>query len=362
MANDHILFIDSNPDEIKVILNYLKQDHNISKEEVVVWQPQKGGNDPINAIRDKLKKETILVVTNLDLTGEDGVNSLYGPVIEKLCQSQLIPVGESTRKNSHEIPTGANLFNISINNDDKKAALQIATIYRGFQNINESLNKNFSLDDSELNYSNILARMLGRGHLYYELSKYMESFERVNQFLIQYLKNIGKNNKNIESAKFKLISYVIGHVLLNTILKYPGPIVAARPLCSYLSISETESTWVKNTFHEALYDGPFFELDTFYWLETINDIILAKGNGINSPCYIGAFNQAVVKKLKPNIKVINCKQPDCQLGGYYCPFTDRTVCELEGCSTSSTSWLPSGASLCRVKRNYFDMWQPILNR
>ena len=38
-------------------------------------------------------------------------------------------------------------------------------------------------------------------------------------------------------------------------------------------------------------------------------------------------------------------------GGFSCPFTRRAVCERVDCSSTASSWVPSGAYACRVERD-----------
>ena len=324
MTKNHILIIDDDPKEINDVAENLKKEYNLKEDEIVIWGPKSGDNDPLIAIEDKLEAEPTLVICDFDLTGKGGFNGLFGPVIEKMCHSRLIPVGEYTVNNKFQIPSTPNLFNIHVDKDSVTATAEIAAAYKGFILINELVNEKSYVGNGDLNYSNILARILNRGHLYYEFSKYLDSFERVNEFLIQYLENNAESlndDEDFESTKNKVIAYVIGHVLLNTVLRYPGPILSERILCSYLSISESETNWLKDFFQRAIYKGPFSELGTFYWLETINDIVEENSDEIGNISYVGAFNQAVVKKINKNIKLFECKKTglECQLGGYYCP-------------------------------------------
>ena len=364
MAKNHILIIDDKLDHSKKMSEMLKKEYNLKAGEIDVWDPKSGHNDPFKAIEAKLDEGPTLVICDFDLTEKSGIRGLFGPLISKMCHSRLIPVGEYTRKDIFKIPTTTNLFNISIDRDNCTAAAEIVAVYRGFKTINKLVADDAQSISQDLSYSNVLARILGREYLYYEFSKYMDSFERVNEFLIQYLENKENFGNDLELAKNRVISYVIGHVLLNTVLRYPGPILSEQILCSYLSISKKEKVWLKNNFQKAIYHGPFSEMGTYYWLEIVDNIIDKNSKDIGNVSYVGAFNQAVVKNMKKDIKLHKCKRSktECQKGGYYCPFTKQTVCEHENCSVISTGWIPIGANICRVEREYFDTWQPILTR
>ena len=55
----------------------------------------------------------------------------------------------------------------------------------------------------------------------------------------------------------RLVTYVAGHLLYNSILKYPGPLMSRDALCAYLALPVSAVEDVASLFAAATYAGPF---------------------------------------------------------------------------------------------------------
>jgi hypothetical protein len=167
-----------------------------------------------------------------------------------------------------------------------------------------------------------------------------------------------------DERKRRLLSYIIGHLLLNAVLRFPGPIMSMRALKAYTASDEADAPDILALFAPAAYAGPFSRLDTFFWLSKVDEIL---------DTYIGALpadvqtetsgemnRKAIEAHLNRDLARHGC--PRCQgaNGGFYCPLTQRTVCLRQDCSVGSNSWIPAGARLCRIERDFFDEWAPVL--
>ena len=185
-----------------------------------------------------------MVVTNYDLSS-DGLNGFYGPTIVQWCKSQLVPVGEYSQTKKFGYLEQPNLFDISVPSDQNIAPTHIASIVDGFLSIRNFIESNQGMFENKLSLSKIISLMLGREHLHLQFNQYIESIDKVSNNIILYM----NGTKKVAAKKLQTISsYIIGHLLLNSILKYPGPIISEQALCSYLSIANDNYDNLKRIF------------------------------------------------------------------------------------------------------------------
>lgn len=109
-------------------------------------------------------------------------------------------------------------------------------------------------------------------------------------------------------------------------------------------------------------------MGNYFWLDEV-DAILENLNEKNEFItfddeelfFTGGVNRKIVEtEIYRELKTHDCDRCSGKNGGFYCPFTERTVCPLDNCSVSTSSWIPRGADICRIERNFFDDWSPIL--
>ena len=357
MSTESILLIDDNSKKlghINLVLDEILKPHGVR---VNAWNPVQCDKNPAQIIKNYLKFNPVMVVTNYDLSS-DGLNGFYGPTIVQWCKSQLVPVGEYSQTKKFGYLEQPNLFDISVPSDQNIAPTHIASIVDGFLSIRNFIESNQGMFENKLSLSKIISQMLGREHLHLQFNQYIESIDKVNNNIILYM----NGTKKVAAKKLQTISsYIIGHLLLNSILKYPGPIISEQALCSYLSIANDNYDNLKRIFKTAVYQGPFSSIGRYYWCEDIDQIILESGKTFLEEFEgNGDFNRAVLKKLGGEFKPFQCNQCNGKYGGYFCPFTKKTVCELESCSSFSAGWIPRGADICRIERDFFDSWSTLL--
>ncbi len=357
MLNNHIYIIDDEEE----ILNQLKDgvESNLQSKEIKVecWQPSSASVNPLTKISEILADNPLLIVTDFDLT-KNGIKGLIGPSIVEFCQNSLIPVCEYSRQSIIKFPETPNLYKIYLSRNIARASHEIASICLGFKQVRDYFNEDHNI--KELSYATALANLLERDKLYYEFSKYIESYNKVNQFIVEEVKKNDENG-NVDKMK-KIFVYMVGHVLLNTILRYPGPIISENVLCAYMGVSTEDSEKLGKKFTKAIYSGPFDKIDKFYWLEDVDRILEKVYQEMNETLeidQIGEFNHALALQIEPSLRSHNCVQCKGKFGGYYCPFTKKTVCDKEECSIVSDRWLPNGANMCRIHRSYYDGWEPL---
>src|ERR1700709_2627183 len=91
-----------------------------------------------------------------------------------------------------------------------------------------------------------------------------------NSSLLEQLKYFAGPAQPTAEDKARLLSYVLGHVLFNAILKYPGPILSGKALCAYMASSDCESDNLAKIFSDARYDGPFADNGQFVWRDLVD--------------------------------------------------------------------------------------------
>jgi hypothetical protein len=175
---------------------------------------------------------------------------------------------------------------------------------------------------------------------------------------------LSPNDVVITSEKERLLAYVLGHVLANAILRYPGPILSDRAVCAYFATSSLEAEAIAGLLDEASYRGPFSDGRRYYWRGEVDRIIEKISQDVDATTAFetsGGFNRAVLEAaLGRELALHECQRCQGRDGGYLCPFTERPVCERPDCSVAANSWIPAGADLSRIEREFYEEWAPLL--
>lgn len=361
----NILLIDDIDNQLKVLEKALRLVLSEKEAEIRTWVPSSDEKTPPQDRFEQLvDDDTVLVVTDYDLTGK-GQTGLFGSTIVSWCQGRVIPVGDYSRANRPSLPKEPNQYEIRIPTEPDDAARYVAAIFKGFSQIRKSLNSNADLLTKKRSPIGVLSEILGRPQEESRFSRYGAGLGTVSAALVdQIAKTAPDNIEPTDTDKRKLLSYVAGHLLLNVVLRFPGPILSSRALAAYSGISEEEVGKIEPLFAAARYDGPFAEIDSYYWLSTVDDLFdeLNRADPADAKARtIGQLNrEAVEAKLGHKLGRHGCKRCQGENGGFLCPFTQRTVCQLSDCSVGSSGWIPAGARLCRVEKDFYDEWAPVL--
>ena len=362
MNNDKpsILLIDDNEANLKKLVDRLSR--RLPDVTLKPWCPTEEEGPPEAVFKALTGGRTVLVVTDYDLT--TGVKGLFGHSIVGWCQSRSIPVGDFSRANIAALPKEPNLFELRVPIDEEEGAAFIANAFQGFRSIREKIANNPRLLTERRSLAAVLSALLGRPQLESHFAAYMSRVGASNSALLQRLRDFaGAEAQPGDQEKTRLLAYVLGHVLLNAVLKYPGPILSGEVLCAYLATTPDEIDPLTDLFKDAKYAGPFSNGAPLFWRDDVDSILDKLAAGIADDQFesFGDFNRGVaVAALNRNLIPHSCVRCDGMKGGFWCPFTMRPVCERTDCSVPSSSWIPSGAQLCRVERDFYDEWAPIL--
>lgn len=358
-----VVLIDDNEEKLNELQRALQLHTDEDNVAIKAWKPT-DGEDPYEKFEEIVGDNTVLVVTDYDLT-KAGLTGLFGVSIVSWCQARFIPAGDFSRGNQTSLPSEPNLFELRVPTDIEEAARYTTTMFRGFRDLRNRLDNGTVDFTSVRSPAEVLAAAIGRPTLESQLALYMSLLGAANASLLDSLRKALSQKEQIpDSEKILLLSYVIGHVLANAVMRYPGPILSEKALCAYLATGNEERAALREIFvAEASYDGPFSAGTQFYWRDKVDSVIARHAPSIGDAAFetSGEFNRAVIEKiLKRPLAKHQCTRCTGVKGGYLCPFTERPVCERSDCSVAANSWIPPGADLCRVERDFYEEWAPLL--
>lgn len=330
--------------------------------EIRTWIPAKDDN-PQEVFGRLVDADTKLVITDHDLT-KLGQTGLFGASIVNWSQARFIPVGDFSRGNVGAIPKESELFELRVPTRPAEAAGFVVTIYRGFSAIDEALAADAAVL-SKQSPASVLAGILGVPSQDSQFALYSVRLGTASGALMDQLASTAPPEiVPTTDQKIKLLSYIVGHLLLNSVLRFAGPILSMRALKAYVASDEADAPDVQALFAAAVYRGPFSEFDQYFWFAGVNDVLDPLIQDLPADAQAetqGEINRrALERKLGRDLRRHAC--PRCQglNGGSFCPFTKRTVCIRKDCSVGPNTWIPGGAKLCRIERDFFDEWAPIL--
>ena len=357
----NLLLIDDNAENLEALRHRLTELLPVAEVEVRTWVPTEADGPPAEAFDARVDEDTALVITDYDLT--TSVKGLFGLSIVGWCQKKSVPVGDFSRGNVAALPKEPNLFELRVPSDDEHGAAFVATTFRGFRGLRIGIEAAPALLTERRSLAAVLSSLLDRPRLESQFAAYMSRLGASNSALLQQLRSFAGDEQPNDADKIRLLTYVLGHVLCNAILKYPGPILSRHGLCAYLATTLDEAETVEPYFVDARYTGPFSEGHSFFWREGIDQTLDGLGGDLGDADVesFADLNRRVIETaIGRPLGTHDCTRCGGLKGGFWCPFTIRPVCERSDCSVPSSSWIPSGAQLCRVERDFYDEWAPLL--
>lgn len=356
-----ILLIDDKTDFLHELETALKA--RLPDVNIVPWAP-KDDEKPKTKFEEFYKNNDIrLVITDYDLT-ESGPLGFFGATVVDWCHEKAIPVGDFSRGRQESLPTEPNLFELRvpvISNDE--AADYIAAVFSGFESIRLAISSDATLTKRR-SPTSALAALLGVKNDESQFSQYGTRYGGANSALAGRLfKTVSETKTPSDADKAAILSYIVGHLLLNAVLKFPGPIINKVALSAYLGISQTELNAVTPLFSDAAYRGPFMELGPYFWTGKVDTVLASIAPSDGQEYETLGEMQRTVLEVKIGRKLARpegCNRCQGKNGGFLCPFTSRTVCQRADCSVTSSVWIPPGARLSRIERDFYDEWAPIL--
>ena len=358
-----ILIIDDEEDALKRMKFGLRGRLREDDVDIRTWQPAQADSDPRAAFYGRIDKETTLVVTDENLTAS-GRTGLFGFTIVEWCQTKAIPVGVYSRKPAN-LPREPSLFAIRVPRDDDEAFDFVASVFRGFRDIGQAVLDLPHVLEKRRSPAAVLAEILHTPDLESQYALYSGRFGTAGGALLARIKaTAGQASKPDESERRLLVTYIVGHLLLNAILEFPGPIVSSRVLAAYTGCDESEMDAISKLFAAAMYNGPFSDRKRYFWLGDVDRQLSTWTNELGrdsqAETHGETYREALQRRLDRELARHGCSRCKGINGGFFCPFTQKTVCLRAECSVGSSSWIPQGARLCRIERDFYEEWAPVL--
>ncbi len=351
-----ILIIDDEPDRLAALERDVRA--LTSTLEVRTWAPEKSDGDPGATFAVKASGDVGFVVTDHDLT-KNGPPGLLGTSIATWCLDRYLPMCYFTRRVEVRLPRERSIFEfrISFDADERERAREIVRLAHGFQDVRERL----ASGPAEGSMSDQLAGIFGRPILSNDLAPYFSGIGLAHSQILQDLASTDFAGEANTSARASIQAFVLGHILANAVLEFPGPILNTAQLNAYCGTDSKEYHRVSILFEKAAYVGPFSQFDGYFYRDRVDAVLDAMSGEIEGDDP-DTYGRLVVEGQVGTLPPHECERIDCHgtRGGFWCPFTGRTVCGRQDCSVASTSWIPRGAVVCRVERDYFDEHAPLL--
>lgn len=346
-----IVVVDDESDRLDQLVDALNQALN-GAAEVVPWMPLTD-QDPLQRFEELLTERVGLVATDEDLT-KTGLG-LLGSSITTWAQDRFVPVCNFSRQPRRRLQREVNFFELRVPREagEQERAVRIARMFNGF----EQLRDHFAAADDPGPTSALLAEAMGVPELQDDLAPFLTSAGSANSSFRQVLVQAPLE----PSERSNFLAFLMGHILVNAVLRYPGPILSLPVLCAYCAVAPEAAPVLANLFESAAYTGPFTEPGYYFLQRLVDRKIDELADELDElSLEVDQYNRDAIEAAVGTQPRHDCPRCQGHHGGLWCPFTSHAVCGLSECSVSSSAWIPRGASLCRVEKNYFDEWSPLL--
>lgn len=219
---------------------------------VRTWLPQVGQDEPLERFDREVRAGLALIVTDDDLTKSR--LGILGSSITTWAQDRFIPVCNFSRKPERRLPRERNFFELRVppqRDDEDARAAYIGRVYQGFEQIRHYIGG----ADGGPPITELLAGAMGVPQLSDDVAPFMTSVASANSSLMQAV--LLEKAPPSDSERVNLLTFILGHVLVNAVLEFPGPIFSRRTLTAYCAVSEEMENQLADLFAEASYQGPF---------------------------------------------------------------------------------------------------------
>jgi hypothetical protein len=354
-----IVLIDDDPDVLRGLGMQVGEALRDGEATIREWQPNADG-PPLEELARIIGDDTALVVTDYDLSKTK--SGILGDSVVRWCQRNIIPAALYTRGDHADMPSIPDLFELKLTRNES-AGHYIAQLYRGFVATDRAVST-IIRDEALRSPASVLAHVVGEPNLEFEFAQYAVRLGDSSGALTTRVRRTAPADAHPpvpdKAEVRRVLSYVLGHLMVNAVIRYPGPMLPIAALCAYIGTTLNEAEVLNDLFADARYDGPFGSLDRIYWRTKVDAVL----EGLIPPDVESDPNiirrRAVEAAVERTLDRHGCPRCGGVNGGFFCPFTAHAVCERGDCSTASNSWLPPGATACRIELDFFDEWAPLL--
>lgn len=350
-----VVVIDDIQEHLDGLVEALERDHPAIS--VSPWRPKPDEPSIEETFQKLLTAPVDLVATDHDLT-QNGPGGLLGSTIASWCLERYVPVCDFSRKPPDKLPRERSFFEMRIAPDlsESERAAEIARLALGFAQTRRALAAREATGSLSLD----LALVVGDQALADELAPYLMGVSVAHSQLLQQLRDDRSDGASAPDP-LALRTFVVGHLLVNAVLEFPGPIFSVDHLLAYCSTGQESAGLLTEYFSDCVYKGPFSRASAYFLRSEVDAKleVLAR-NHTDIPFDERRYRRDLLEVELGELAPHGCERCAGKQGGYWCPFTLRAVCLQDNCSVGSVSWVPRGATLCRVEYRYYQELEPLL--
>lgn len=352
MAEPAVLVVDDEAHRLQQLADAIRLELG-SDAGVKEWLPA-ANEDPLERFDSMVSDNVWLIATDQDLT-KSGLG-LLGSSVTAWAQDRFLPVCNFSRQARRLLPRERNFFELRVPRDldELGRARYIARIFRGFADLRAFV---AAFDDPRPT-AELLAGAMGLPELQDDLAPFLTSVGSASSSFKQALVADGELDGQ---SLTDFLTFLLGHVIVNAVLEFPGPILPARALTAYCAVDQSASQALAELFSGAAYRGPFGGPSEYFVRSRVDARVdEIAGAPVNELSEVDQYNRAAVEAAIGELARHGCTRCYGDRGGLWCPFTERAVCNRTDCSVASSAWIPRGATLCRIEKDHYDMWSPLL--
>ncbi len=220
-------------------------------------------------------------------------------------------------------------------NGSKEWASEIAHLWSGFESIRAEYIKP---KIRKLKPAAALATIMGRPDAATRISLYGSGDQSVMTEVFALVED------GDQDAVTHRMPRVLGTWLRLSILRFPGLLVNKTAAESYLNVSTDDfaKEEVQKFFSDARYDGPFSGIETWWWRDDI-EVLLLEADASDGKAFLKTKGVTVEPCLDDETS---------ERAGFYCMITQTPVSRAN--SKGNINWFPSGADLSRIRNSKFE--------
>ncbi len=223
----------------------------------------------------------------------------------------------------------------------EKLVPRLKAISAAFKSIEAALFAQPGLLEKQHSPTDVLAAVLGDANLSYEFLGY------AGQNLTFFAKPEEDSEEHLISET-KRYATQLGYWLFNYILMFQGPILSQSAAAAFLNVDPNEAIQCDAFWHlldEARYDGPFSEVEPYFWRTKLVDLAAtAGGDIINHERLQGA-------------KLTRVDQDPDAVQAFVCMISGEAITQDQ--AAPNPDWVPTGASEARIKEEVLDELGPL---
>lgn len=300
-----------------------------------------------------------LIVADQELTQYSNLRPASGETITAYAQSTGIPLCLYERGQSHE-PSALSITRwkkwgkgrIILDESSHEFGRDCASLYHGFELIDLLVHKFGAKDTTP---GQLLAKILERPELSDRISQYGAGEQGILEEIISFYEEASDSGSAGTTAILKRYPKVLGQWLLTSLLRFPGILMDQKTFAAYLRLDQSalDNKRVKKTFAKAEYEGPFCEINRWWWRDSVDEILRTIGVD-NAEAYASSkANGALPKSI--------CRETaegGQHSAGYICMISGDHVCDKH--SRGGISWFPAGADLARISTREYRKVGPFI--